>query len=172
MASKIVPAVGWPGYYVSDAGDVYSRREGGGLKKLRPTADEKGYLRVSLRRRGKYHRRYVHTLVLEAFHGPRPPGCQCLHGPDRNPANCRAENLRWGTPAENVADTIADGKQFVLPRMAGEDHPGARLTWVRVNMVRVLGRAGFPMAAIAEVFQVSRKTISDVLNEKNWKSKI
>ncbi len=48
----------------------------------------------------------VHTLVCEAFHGPRPtPKHQVAHG-DGDRLNNRASNLRWATPKENGADRI------------------------------------------------------------------
>jgi len=51
----------------------------------------------------------VHTLVLEAFVGPCPPGEEALHADD-NPANNRwPENLSWGTRSKNLADRIANG---------------------------------------------------------------
>jgi hypothetical protein len=57
------------------------------------------YLRVSI----GGQKRYVHQLVTEAFHGPRPDGLLALHADD-DPLNLHAMNLRWGTPAENAAD--------------------------------------------------------------------
>lgn len=50
------------------------------------------------------HRR-VHHIVLEAFVGPKPdPGMVCRHL-DGNFENNRLENLKWGIPSENSADT-------------------------------------------------------------------
>lgn len=68
-----------PGYQVSDRGRVRSvrrvladgREHGGGV--LTPFADKDGYLRVILSGRAAA----VHTLVLEAFTGPRPEGMEC-----------------------------------------------------------------------------------------------
>jgi len=48
-------------------------------------------------------KRYVHHIVAEAWHGPRPEGLLVLHHDD-DPLNPRAENLRWGSPKENAAD--------------------------------------------------------------------
>lgn len=51
----------------------------------------------------------VHRLVALAFIGPCPEGMEVLHingEPDDN----RLENLRYGTRAENVADTIRHGR--------------------------------------------------------------
>lgn len=64
-----------------------------------------GYLRVSL---GKGNKVYVHTIVLTAFTGPAPEGCECLHG-DGDRTNNSDINLRWGTRLENVQDAVNHG---------------------------------------------------------------
>jgi hypothetical protein len=46
---------------------------------------------------------YVHHLVTEMFHGPRPDGLLALHGDD-DPQRPHADNLSWGTPKQNAAD--------------------------------------------------------------------
>lgn len=53
--------------------------------------------------------RYVHTLVLEAFVGPRPTGGVARHLDD-NGENNAVENLCWGTVSENNYDLVANGK--------------------------------------------------------------
>ena len=64
-----------------------------------------GYRRVAI---GRGNKVYVHTLVLTAFVGPCPAGCECLHGDGNRTNNCDF-NLRWGTRLENVRDSIAHG---------------------------------------------------------------
>jgi len=58
---------------------------------------------------------YTHKLVCEAWRGPRPDGLQCRHL-DGNPLNCTPQNLRWGTPKENVADTMLQGRHANLSK--------------------------------------------------------
>jgi len=58
---------------------------------------------------------YTHKLVCEAWHGPRPEGMQCRHL-DGDPLNCTPENLRWGTPKENSADTLRHGHHANLSK--------------------------------------------------------
>jgi hypothetical protein len=48
-------------------------------------------------------KRYVHHLVAEAWHGPRPDGQWALHTDD-DPERPHADNLSWGTPKQNAAD--------------------------------------------------------------------
>lgn len=112
---------GYPGYRVGDDGSVWSCRKHWGLaynkgttsylsntwRKLKPGIGSAGHLIVTLCP-GR-HTRSVHQLVLEAFVGPCPPGMQCRHFPDRNPANNHLSNLQWGTPKQNAADRVIHG---------------------------------------------------------------
>lgn len=63
------------------------------------------YLSVGLFRAGHKKSWSVHTLVCDAFHGPRRPGMEVRHldGDRRNNA---ASNLRWGTKQENEDDKL------------------------------------------------------------------
>jgi hypothetical protein len=81
---------------------VYARQRG---CVLRPGRTRVGYLLVVL---GRGAPAYVHHLVLEAFVGPRPAGCQAAHG-DGNKLNNTLENLRWASPKENNADKVRHG---------------------------------------------------------------
>lgn len=44
----------------------------------------------------------VHRLVCEAFNGPSPFERAVVMHLDENPANNRADNLKWGTQKENL----------------------------------------------------------------------
>jgi hypothetical protein len=67
-----------------------------------------GYWTVDLAANGKTKHKRVHVLVAEAFLGPRPPGRQCCHK-NGNGLDNRAVNLRWGTPSENIQDSVRHG---------------------------------------------------------------
>lgn len=74
-------------------------------KLLRPGRNKSGHVTVAI---GKGNSRQVHQLVLEAFVGPRPAGCEVLHL-NHNPADNRLENLRYGTRSENLRMDYAAG---------------------------------------------------------------
>jgi hypothetical protein len=76
--------------------------------RLKCSPTERGYPRVGLTIDGKLKFFLVHRLFLEVFIGPCPPGMECLHR-DGDSSNCSLSNLRWGTPKENVADSIRHG---------------------------------------------------------------
>lgn len=114
-----LPVVGWEGFYeVSDQGRIKtlqritrlhhggSRIEPGGIRRL---ADHKfGYKLVMLSAGKRRIMKQVHSLVLEAFVGPRPPGMVCCHN-NGDPADNRLENLRWDTQSSNLFDAVRHG---------------------------------------------------------------
>ncbi|WP_363316519.1 NUMOD4 motif-containing HNH endonuclease [uncultured Microbacterium sp.] len=110
-----LPIAGYEGIYeVSARGGVRSLDRIGPTgrkvpgRTLRPTVNASGYPAVVLYRDGAARKLYVHRIVLSAFVGPCPEGMEALHGPSGQ-GDPALSNLRWGTHAENVADTIADG---------------------------------------------------------------
>lgn len=105
---------GWEGYYEASASGLIRsvqrivQHASGPLtiapRILRPSPHDSGHLRVSLSRERQNSTHYVHTLVLEAFSGPKPfTGAICRHL-NGIVADNRAENLRWGTYGENRLD--------------------------------------------------------------------
>jgi|ERR1700680_1481245 len=95
------PIVGFEDYYeVSDRGRVRNLRRGNMLKARCGSR----YPHVELRG----VERTVHSLVLEAFIGPRPHGMEALHWDD-DKRNNTLSNLRWGTVYENQADALRNG---------------------------------------------------------------
>lgn len=103
------PIPGFPGYEVSDLGRVVSH-----LRKtprlLIPSMSTNGYYRkVCLHRDGALFNRSIHTLVLEAFRGPRGTADVCRHL-DGDPLNNALSNLTWGTHSENAQDRVLHGR--------------------------------------------------------------
>lgn len=106
------PVVGYESFYqVSDQGRVRSSKFGNMLY-APPNRD--GYIRVKLSFNGS-RKWFVHQLVLEAFVGPPPEGCECCHGPG-GPGDNRLVNLRWDTRSANRGDCIRDGNDHMAKR--------------------------------------------------------
>ena len=93
---------GRPGYIVSN--------EGRAAKLLNQTPlKERGYIQYAVPDgAGGRHREYLHPWVMLAFVGPRPQGQWILHRNDVKTDN-RLENLRYGTPSENMEDSFING---------------------------------------------------------------
>lgn len=108
------PVKGFEGLYeVSSAGQVRSlpRGRSAGCAALRPGANRRGHLHVTLSAGNVQTTRYVHKLVAEAFIGPCPDGQEVRHW-DGNPANNTVGNLRYGTRAENLLDAVRHGTHY------------------------------------------------------------
>ena len=113
------PVPGYEGFYsVSDLGRVRSDKrtivdKNGHSRKmpeiiLTPEKKSSGHLTVCLCKNHDQTKRYVHRIVLEAFIGEAPAGMQACHWNDDKEDN-RLENLRWGTPNENMFDRVRNG---------------------------------------------------------------
>ena len=170
-----LPVVGWEGFYeVSDLGwvrglDRLIRHSQGGLKLwrgrvLKAGASSAGYLQVRLCRDGTVVTRTVHSLVLEAFAGPCPPGMESLHGRGGNQDNRWPENLRWGTRPENVADRIRDGGYAT-----GSANHKAKLTEAIVITARRREAQGETSTALAREFGVSLSSMHAAIHGKTWR---
>jgi len=121
------------------------------------------YRNVMLRRDGRSFTRYVHRLMLEAFVGPCPAGMEALHR-DCDTGNNSLRNLRWGTSAENSADSISLDRQ-----LKGESIHNSILKAEDIPRIFELRRAGLRHQDIADRFGVCRPVISCVLSRKLWK---
>ena len=130
------PVLRYEGLYeVSSLGRVKSLRFGRLLTSNSRNRD--GYPVVSLSRAGTAKMVLVHTLVAEAFIGPRPPGQVVCHHDDV-PDHNAVSNLRWGTQSENAFDKVRNGRHHMTSRthcplnhaLSGENlvssHPGRK----------------------------------------------
>lgn len=149
---------GYDGYYqISSHGNIRSIR-----KEMKPVDNSRGYLRVGLVKNKTYKWRSIHSLVIEAFIGPRPDGMQVEHI-DHNKKNNFVGNLRYCTPKENTARNFVDGNSLV-----GEDHPNHKLTSDQVRQIKANeGKIG--QKAMARKYGVSRRAISMILKGRTWK---
>lgn len=159
---KDIPEFG--GYQASDAGRLRSfwkqenRKVGKGWRSflstepkiLVPKTKKSGYLQINLRHdSGKIVSRRVNRLILETFVGPAPKGYIGCHR-DGCKTNNLADNLRWGTTAQNRADATRHG---TMPGLAPDV----------VSEILRLDQEGMRSCDIAVKLGLSRKSISKVL---------
>lgn len=62
------------------------------------------YMRATFRANGRQVRKFVHVIVCEAWNGPAPIAQPLVCHNNGDPMDNRADNLRWGSHAENMAD--------------------------------------------------------------------
>lgn len=168
---KLVPDN--PDYMVSDLGRVRSLARvivncNGKSQKIRERILKRqiatnGYEVVSLRlNREKTPPRTIHSLIMEAFVGPRPAGMVARHG-DGNRLNSVLSNLCYGTWAENMQDAVVHGTTT-----AGERNFMSKLTDVGVLEIRRRCALGETDTSIALDFDVSRPTVTYIRQRKTW----
>lgn len=163
--------VGHFGYAVTNNGRVFSCKKTGKnnnpnlgyWRELSRISEKSGHLKVALMDDGIRKDRKVHQLVLEAFVGPCPAGCECLHR-NGDESDNQVDNLRWGTRKENIDDQFRH-QTFCL----GERSPKSKLTEEQVLEIRRLLDAGVFHKDIAKKFGIGMTRISYIRNNKAWK---
>lgn len=97
---------GFPNYYITDTGDVYSRayhpiqNRNNRIKRLSQNKKRNGYMSVVLCRGKERHTVSVHRLVAQAFI-PNPNNYPVVNHKDGNKTNNCVSNLEWTTMKEN-----------------------------------------------------------------------
>ena len=100
----------------------------------------------------------IHTLVAEAFIGPRPKGLVIRHL-DGDKTNNKIDNLAYGTHKENIADAIKHGTHFGHNRRVLTD-----------DQVRLVRSRQEPLLVLAKRFGVSRHTLYDCVNRITYQN--
>lgn len=154
----------FPGYFIDKQGNVYSEvkrhNQPPKLRRLSPFL-QNGYSAVQLVKNNRRHKKYIHSLLLETFIGPCPPGYQCRHL-DSDRKNNDISNLLWGTVKENQVDRINNGTSN-----RGMNHPNRKLNSDKIIKIRQL----LPIKTqkeIAKEFGVAASTIGSIAQGRRW----
>lgn len=106
-----------------------------------------------------------HRMVYEWYHGEIPKGYDICHHCD-NPSCVNPDHLFAGTRSDNMLDA---SKKGLLNPAKGEGHPFSKLRKADVKRIKQLLKRGRSYRSIADLFDVSADTISDIALGKNWK---
>jgi len=165
---------GFPGYAVTDTGEVWGCRTAGWnettngqeylpyWRQRRLALSRRGYMVIYLRYRKKITVRYVHHLVLEAFIGQRPERHEACHA-DGDRCNNALENLRWDTRKGNMQDT----KRLGCTPSGTKSHM-AKLEDQQIYEITALYAHGHTQKSISIMFHISRAMVSLIVRGKNW----
>lgn len=174
MTWKIIPQ--WPEYEVSDTGQVRRRQGGQGTRAgyvLKPVLvtprgagngrSKTNYCKVSLHARGVRRQVHVHTLVLEAFVGPRPSNDHVANHKDGNGENNNKANLEWATYAENAQHAYT-----VLNHGAARGEAKSDLTEDDIREMRRRVASGESRASVGRHFGISSVHVGQIVARKSW----
>jgi hypothetical protein len=164
------PVIGWEGLYeVSQFGRVRSISRWvtsfGGKKLvegriLARNVASTGYPQVMLCDSGRSRFVSVHRLVAESFVLGDGPVVRHLDG---NRENNHADNLAWGSYADNERDKDLHGRR---PR--GENHHYSKMTNGDIREIRSMHKRGVSQVQIAKHIGISRGSVYNVISGKNW----
>lgn len=101
----------------------------------------------------------AHRASYRIFNGD-PSGTGVMHSCD-NPCCVNPEHLSLGTQTDNMRDAKNKGRNA-----SGEAHGRSKLTLIEVNRIRET--EGLFQREIAEIFNVSQATVSDIKNGRKW----
>jgi hypothetical protein len=131
---------------------------------LSTVPNNKGYMLVGVAFPRPRRVRSVHTLVLEAFVGPRPNGLEAAHL-DGDHTNNAAANLAWVSKAENAFHRVLHGTSG-----KGEESAVSKLSSSDVYEIRngFGDWLGNNKTEIAKRYGVSRGCVNHVLRRSTW----
>lgn len=134
---------------------------------MKTAEDHKGYLRTSLSKDGKSKTVKVHRIVAEAFL-QNPDNLPQVNHIDGNKKNNAVDNLEWCSQSDNLKHAC----RMKLKLCGGENNSASKLTYEEVCWIRNNFDSNnnlFDSAALAEKFNVHKKTIQRIVNGKGWK---
>ena len=155
---EVLPIAGYPGYFASSHGFIYSERRGK-RRKMSPDIGDQGHQRVQLYKGDRVADRLsVHRLILETFIGPAPsPDAQGRHR-DGVPSNNALSNLTWGDQGENWDDAKRHGTHRRYSKLAPD----------QAAKIRRRHEAGETGEALAREFDVSATQIRNIARGLQW----
>lgn len=147
---------GFPDYRAGDDGTIWGCKNKPKEWRLKSQHIHQGYPHVWLFRDGKDYKITVHKLVLTAFVGPRPEGCECGHK-NGNKEDNRLCNLRWVSPLQNnVLDRIEHGEFGAV-------------TALQAAQLKRDYYSGSSLKVLSTRYGLSKSTVYGIVSGKRWK---
>lgn len=136
-----------------DYKDGRGRLAKGKEMKLSTDPGSKGYPRTTIRTDARGRVTFgIHQLVCLTFHGPAPTPRHEVRHLNGDQLDNRAENLAWGTRAENMQDVITHGRNAAMRKtQCPQGHPysssNTRIKNGRWRICRICSREQDKLAA-------------------------
>lgn len=162
------PVPDFPGYEVSNMGAVRSCLRGKAWRPLKGELDKDGYMRVTLYRDRRQTKIHLHRLVAICFvQGRTAERNIACHRNGRNTEN-HAENLKWATQAENIADKIEHGTHQIGSkhgRATIDEEVAAEVKRLFAEIPKYRGK----LQEIAERTGASYQVVSGIVHKGGWR---
>lgn len=167
---------GYENYKISDSGEVFNTKTNKQLKQQ----EKKGYMNVSLFKKGKKKNELVHRLVAKAFI-PNPYNYPQINHKDENPKNNNASNLEWctakynanyGTHGEKIRKRMLENNPFKGKKHSEKSKEKMRLAKIgkeskRKRKVIINGKEYESITKAMEELKIGTKKIYQLLKEEN-----
>lgn len=151
----------YPGYLISDCGEVISLKSGT-WQQLKPQVKRNGYFEITLCKNNQAKGFRLHRLVMQIFRGPNS-SAEVNHI-DGNKANNQLQNLEYVTHADNMRH--ASDYNLMKP-VAGEANGQSKLLKSEVVIIKSL-QSELSANEVAQIFGVSNVTILNIWNGRSW----
>ena len=130
-------------------------------KIIKTRTNKHGQWLVDFTKDGKCKTCLLHRIVLTSFAGECPNDMEGCHNDGNKDNNCLA-NLRWDTHINNELDKVTHGTL-----LKGSAVGNSKLQDIDVLLIRSLAQV-LPQSVLASIWDVSRASISLIVNRKNW----
>ena len=142
-------------YEITKDGKVFNKKWG---RYVKPQPNGTGYLRVHIA--GKMY--FVHRLVAMIYI-PNPENLPQVNHIDGNKHNNCVDNLEWVSNRDNSLHALHKGWMRIE-----ENHQFAKLTREQVSFIK--RHPDMSRKELAEKFNISPRTITDIRQGKTWKT--
>ena len=158
---------GYPGYYISTMGRVYSRWDINGKGKLtkryhkkEPHINKNGRLIIGLSQLGIGTTKWLISRLVAIVYIPNPLGLPYVCHKNNNPLINKVSNLYWGTQKMNMSQASKDNR---LNPLRGSKHPSFKSTDLQRSYIPKMKEVGLTITEIAEILGVGNQLVRDYL---------
>lgn len=162
---------GYPGYYISKRGVLYSRWDinGKGVLKKRyhkkvPHLNKNGRYVIGLSQPGLGTTKWLIHRLVALVYIPNPEKLPYVCHKDNVPTNNSVSNLYWGTQKDNMSQASMEGR---LHQKKGKDSINYKGTEIQRSYIPRLIELGFTRKEISEIMNLGYQIVSDFYNK--WK---